>query len=122
MRISNAPCPWLIQSFALFVSSWIFLLLESSLTCNAYVSAFSSTTPSFSFINFKALSAEYFPSNVVNFSNVPTVAGVKASIVVCDLGALTCVDMTEITVLNRNDPALDGYVLKQEAKMPRIID
>ena len=42
---------------------------------------------------------------------VPTVAGVKASIVVCDLGALTCVDMTEITVLNRNDPALDGYVL-----------
>ena len=53
---------------------------------------------------------------------VPTVAGVKASIVVCDLGALTCVDMTEITVLNRNDPALDGYVLKQEAKMPRIID
>ena len=53
---------------------------------------------------------------------IPTVAGVKASIVVCDLGALTCVDMTEITILNRNDPALEGYVLDQEAKMPRIID
>lgn len=53
---------------------------------------------------------------------VPTVAGVKASIVVCDLGALTCVDMDEITALNRNDSALDGYVLKQEAKIPRIID
>lgn len=53
---------------------------------------------------------------------IPTVAGVKASIVVCDLGALTCVDMTEITVLNRNDPALEGYVLNQEVKMPRIID
>ena len=53
---------------------------------------------------------------------IPTVAGVKASIVVCDLGALTCVDMTEITVLNRNDPVLEGYVLNQEAKMPRIID
>lgn len=53
---------------------------------------------------------------------IPTVAGVKASIVVCDLGALTCVDMAEITVLNKNDPALEGYVLNQEAKMPRIID
>jgi len=53
---------------------------------------------------------------------VPTVAGVKAAVIVCDLGALTCIDMDEITVLNRNDPALDGYVLKQEAKMPRIID
>lgn len=53
---------------------------------------------------------------------VPTVAGIKASIVVCDLGVLTCVDVAEITVLNRNDPALDGYVLNQEAKMPRIID
>lgn len=54
---------------------------------------------------------------------ISTVAGVKVSIVVCDLGALTCVDMAEITVLNRNDPALDGYIyLNQEAKMPRIID
>ena len=54
---------------------------------------------------------------------VPTVAGIKVSIVVCDLGALTCVDMAEVTVLNRNDPALDGYIyLNQEAKMPRIID
>lgn len=53
---------------------------------------------------------------------IATVAGVKAFIVVCDLGALTCVDITEITALNRNDPALDGYVLNQEAKMPRIID
>lgn len=53
---------------------------------------------------------------------VPTVAGIKVSIVVCDLGALTCVDMAEVTVLNRNDPALYEYVLKPEAKMPRIID
>ena len=54
---------------------------------------------------------------------IPTVAGVKASIVVCDLGALTCVDMDEVTVLNRNDPALDGYIyLNQEVKIPRIID
>ena len=53
---------------------------------------------------------------------VPTVAGVKASVVVCDLGALTCVNMAEVTVLNRNDPALYEYVLKPEAKMPRIID
>ncbi len=53
---------------------------------------------------------------------IPTVVGVKASVVVCDLGALTCVDMTEITVLNRNDPALKGYALNQEAEMPRIID
>lgn len=53
---------------------------------------------------------------------IPTVAGVKASVVVCDLGALTCVDMTEITVLNRNDTALEGYILNQEVKMPRIID
>lgn len=53
---------------------------------------------------------------------IPTVAGIKASIVVCDLGTLTCVDTTEVTVLNRNDPALEGYVLNQEAKMPRIID
>ena len=53
---------------------------------------------------------------------IPTVAGVKASIVVCDLGALTCVDMTEITILNRNDPALEGYVLAQEIKLPRVID
>ena len=54
---------------------------------------------------------------------VPTNVGVKVSVVVCDLGSLTCVDMAEITVLNRNDPALEGYIyLNQEAKMPRIID
>ena len=43
---------------------------------------------------------------------IPTVAGVKASIVVCDLGALTCVDMAEITVLNKNDPALQDITNK----------
>ena len=54
---------------------------------------------------------------------IPTNVGIKVSVVVCDLGALTCVDMDEITVLNRNDPALEGYIcLNQEAKMPRIID
>ena len=53
---------------------------------------------------------------------IATAAGVKASVVVCDLGALTCVDMAEVNVLNRNDPALYEYVLKPEAKMPRIID
>lgn len=53
---------------------------------------------------------------------IPTVVGVKASVVVCDLGALTCVDMAEITVLNRDDQTLEGYILNKEARMPRIID
>lgn len=54
---------------------------------------------------------------------IPTNVGIKVSVVVCDLGTLTCVDMAEITVLNRNDPALAGYIyLNKEVNMPRIID
>ena len=46
--------------------------------------------------------------------------GVKVSVVVCDLGALTCVDMDEIQVLNRTDPSLETYVVEIIIK-PRFI-
>ena len=46
--------------------------------------------------------------------------GVKVSVVVCDLGALTCVDMDEIQVLNRTDPSLETYVVEIAIK-PRFI-
>ena len=53
---------------------------------------------------------------------VPTNVGVKVSVVVCDLGSLTCVDMDEIHVLNRyNNPTLGGYLQEAEAKTPRFI-
>ena len=39
-----------------------------------------------------------------------TNVGIKVSVVVCDLGALTCVDMDEIQVLNRTDASLEAYV------------
>ena len=46
----------------------------------------------------------------------------KVSVVVCDLGSLTCVDMDEIHVLNRyNNPTLGGYLQEAEAKTPRFI-
>ena len=51
---------------------------------------------------------------------VPTNVGVKVSIVVCDLGSLTCVDMDEIQVLNRTDPSLETYVVEGTTK-PRFI-
>ena len=51
---------------------------------------------------------------------VPTNVGVKVSIVVCDLGSLTCVDMDEIQVLNRTDPSLETYVVEGATK-PRFI-
>ena len=41
---------------------------------------------------------------------VPTNVGIKVSVVVCDLGALTCVDMDEIQVLNRTDRLLADYI------------
>ena len=53
---------------------------------------------------------------------VSTNVGVKVSVVVCDLGSLTCVDMDEIHVLNRyNNPTLGGYLQEAEAKTPRFI-
>jgi len=51
---------------------------------------------------------------------IPTNVGIKVSVVVCDLGALTCVDMDEITVLNRTDQELEGY-LPGLAVKPRFI-
>lgn len=51
---------------------------------------------------------------------VPTNVGVKVSIVVCDLGSLTCVDMDEIQILNRTDPSLETYVVEITIK-PRFI-
>ena len=52
---------------------------------------------------------------------VPTNLGVKVSVVVCDLGALTCVDMAEILILNKSDPLLAGYILEAPEKAPRFI-
>ena len=53
---------------------------------------------------------------------IATAAGVKASIVVCDLGALTCVDMDEIQVLNKHyDKVLEGYLLEPADNVPRFI-
>ena len=51
---------------------------------------------------------------------IPTNVGIKVSVVVCDLGALTCVDMDEIQVLNRTDPSLETYVVEITTK-PRFI-
>ena len=51
---------------------------------------------------------------------IPTNVGIKVSVVVCDLGALTCVDMDEIQVLNRTDPSLEIYVVEITIK-PRFI-
>lgn len=51
---------------------------------------------------------------------VPTNVGIKVSVVVCDLGSLTCVDMNEIQVLNRTDPSLETYVVEMTIK-PRFI-
>ena len=51
---------------------------------------------------------------------VPTNVGVKVSVVVCDLGSLTCVDMNEIQVLSRTDPSLESYVVEITTK-PRFI-
>ena len=55
---------------------------------------------------------------------VPTNVGIKVSVVVCDLGSLTCVDMDEIQVLNKDDPLLEGYVINirvAEFVKPRFI-
>ena len=55
---------------------------------------------------------------------VPTNVGIKVSVVVCDLGSLTCVDMDEIQVLNKDDPLLEGYVVNirvAEFVKPRFI-
>ena len=51
---------------------------------------------------------------------VPTNVGIKVSVVVCDLGSLTCVDMDEIRVLNRTDPSLETYITEITTK-PRFI-
>jgi len=52
---------------------------------------------------------------------IPTNVGIKVSVVVCDLGALTCVDMDEIQCLNRDtNPILEGY-LPELAVKPRFI-
>ena len=51
---------------------------------------------------------------------IPTNVGIKVSVVVCDLGSLTCVDMDEIQVLNRTDPSLETYVVEIAIK-PRFI-
>ena len=55
---------------------------------------------------------------------IPTNVGIKVSVVVCDLGSLTCVDMDEIQVLNKDDPLLEGYVINirvAEFVKPRFI-
>ena len=53
---------------------------------------------------------------------IPTNVGIKVSVVVCDLGALTCVDMDEIQVLNKYyDRALEGYLLEPADNPPRFI-
>ena len=52
---------------------------------------------------------------------VPTSVGIKVSVVVCDLGSLTCVGMNEIQVLNRYDPSLKGYAIESAVKLPSFI-
>ena len=56
---------------------------------------------------------------------IPTNVGIKVSVVVCDLGALTCVDIDEIQVLNKDDHALKGYTaqlsFESVVKLPSFI-
>lgn len=53
---------------------------------------------------------------------VPTNLGIKVSVVVCDLGALTCVDMDEIQCLNRDtNPILEEYLPEKQVKTPKFI-
>jgi len=53
---------------------------------------------------------------------IPTTDGMLVSVVVCDLGALTCVNVSEIIVLNRDNPVLAEYVPETRVRMPKIID
>ena len=55
---------------------------------------------------------------------VPTNVGIKVSVVVCDLGALTCVDMDEIQILNRTDKSIRDYtqgITVENVLQPRFI-
>ena len=52
---------------------------------------------------------------------VSTNIGVKVSVVVCDLGSLTCVDLDEIQILHRHDPSLEGYAMESGVKLPSFI-
>ena len=55
---------------------------------------------------------------------IPTNVGIKVSVVVCDLGALTCVDMDEIQILNRTDKSIRDYtqgITVENVLQPRFI-
>ena len=55
---------------------------------------------------------------------IPTNVGIKVSVVVCDLGALTCVDMDEIQILNRTVKSIRDYtqgITVENVLQPRFI-